>query len=261
MSRAPFRPDPHRDRIVVLSGAGLSARAGLGVFRGEDGLWSRHPEVQDAMEASRLPQSLPLLWELWGGLARTAIEHGPTPGHLAIARMGTRVITQNVDGLHQAAGSSEVAELHGSALRAVCLGPDCSWSAPLTPGDGERAEDHGVPARCPRCGAPSRPDVVLFDEMLPEQELDRGLRWSQDCDVFVAVGTSGAVAPAAMLAPRARHHGAVSVLIDIDPPAEAYLSGDFDHVIARDAHEVLPEWERGGRAGGAADFLDPFARA
>ncbi|PWH06891.1 NAD-dependent protein deacetylase [Brachybacterium endophyticum] len=256
---APFRPSPQQ-RLVVLSGAGLSARTGLGTFRGPGGLWTLEPEVEHAMQASALPDSLPSLWRVWGAMARVAGGHGPTPGHYAIARMGAPVITQNVDGLHQAAGSTDVSELHGRAYTAVCLDPVCSWEAPLTPGDGERAEDHGVPSQCPLCSSPTRPDVVLFDEMLPEGALRRAQQLAVSADVFAVVGTSGTVFPAAALGPLAREHGATTVLIDIEPPSDPFVRESFDHVITGDAHQVLPDWERHWtRPGGAVNpFLDPF---
>lgn len=253
-----FRPGPQHRRIVVLSGAGLSARTGLGTFRGPDGRWSLDPQLEEAMHASALPGSIPALWRVWGDMARVAAAHGPTPGHFAIARMGAQVITQNVDGLHQAAGSEDVTELHGSARRAVCLDPRCPWTAPLEPGEGDRAEDHGAPSACPVCGAPTRPDVVLFDEQLPAAAIDRALALTREADLFVVVGSSGVVMPAAQLAPRARAAGATTVLVDIDPPREAAHGGIFDHVLRGDAHEVLPDWERARRDVAANPFLDPF---
>ena len=257
-SSRPFVPGPEHHEIVFLTGSGISARTGLGTFRGPDGLWALDPEIEAAMHADRLPESLPDLWRVWGRMAGIALEKGPTPGHRAIARLGAPVITQNIDGLHQAAGSEVVAELHGSALDATCLGPQCRWRAPLTPGTGSRAEDHGAPESCPHCGAPTRPDVVLFDETLPEPALELAVRLAQRADLFVAVGTSGIVFPAAHLAPAARASGATSVLVDIAPPQSPALRAAFDHVIAGDAHEVLPDWERraNGRSGGS--FLDPF---
>lgn len=254
---ARFSPGPEHREIVFLTGSGISARTGLGTFRGPEGLWALEPETEQAMHAELLPESLPQLWNVWGRMARIALDHGPTPGHRAIARLGSPVITQNIDGLHQAAGSEVVAELHGSALHAVCLEAECRWKAPLTPGAGTSAEDHGVPVDCPRCGAPTRPDVVLFDEALPRAELDLAVRLAQRADLFVAVGTSGVVFPAAQLAPLAAEHGATTVLVDIDPPETA--RSFFDHVIAEDAHEVLPAWERALHKVGGTSFLDPFA--
>lgn len=251
-----FRPDPSQ-RLVVLTGAGLSARTGVGTFRGPDGLWALSPDLESAMHADALPGSLPALWRVWGGMAKVAADHGPTPGHYAIARMGAPVITQNVDGLHQAAGSRDVSELHGRAYMAVCTGPACTWEAPLIPGEGDHAEDHGAPSACPVCGSPTRPDVVLFDEMLPEAALARAQTLATSADVFAVVGTSGTVFPAAALAPLAREHGATTVLIDIDPPRDTFARAAFDHVIAEDAHQVLPDWER-HRDGATNPFLEPF---
>lgn len=257
MTRAArFTPGPAQQEIVFLTGSGLSARTGLGTFRGPDGLWALEPEVELAMHAEELPESLPQLWSVWGRMARIASKHGPTPGHRAIARLGAPVITQNIDGLHQAAGSDVVAELHGSALHAICLGTECSWKCRLTPGDGERPEDHGAPASCPRCGAATRPDVVLFDEALPQEALQLGQRLARRADLLVVVGTSGAVFPAAQLAPLARAHGAMTVLIDIAPQPSAHTL--FDHVIAEDAHEVLSDWERRKHHVGGTSFLEPF---
>lgn len=253
-----YRP-PAGARVVYLTGAGLSARAGLPTFRGEDGLWALHPDLEQAMHGESLPESLPDLWRTWPPLFSLAQRHGPTPGHRAIARMGGEVITQNIDGLHQAAGSEAVAELHGSAGRAVCLGEDCAWSAPLSPGEGERPQDHGAPEACPLCGSPTRPDVVLFDEVLPMQAVERAECLAKEADVFTVVGTSGVVFPAASLAPLARRHGAITVLIDINPDDPLTLRSIFDHVIIADAHEVLPSWEAACRgAAGGNPFLHPF---
>lgn len=257
MTPPGFSPAPQHREIVVLSGAGLSARTGLGTFRGPEGLWTLEPQLEQAMHAEHLPGSLPLLWEVWGRMARRAAAHGPTPGHRAIARMGASVITQNIDGLHQAAGSVVVAELHGSALHARCMTPACPWRAPLTPGEGRRAADHGAPETCPLCAAPTRPDVVLLEEQLPARALEHALELTRRADLFVAVGTSLSVHPAAELAPMARRGGATTVLIDTDPPPQT-LGGMFDHVIADDAHEVLPAWERALSGVGRRSFLDPL---
>lgn len=254
-----FTPSAEHRRIVVLTGAGLSARAGLPTFRGEGGLWDIDPELERAMHASALPGSIPELWRVWPDLHRAAQQAGPTPGHRALARMGAEIITQNIDGLHQAAGSRDVAELHGSAGRATCLGEGCSWTATLEAGTGSRAEDHGVPSSCPLCGAPTRPAVVLFDEALPERELERARHLAETADLFVAVGTSGVVFPAGALAPLARRSGAETVLIDIAPEDPIGARAHFDHVLVEDAHEVLPRWERARSGARTGSFLDPFA--
>lgn len=253
-----FLPGPDTGRLVFLTGSGLSARTGLGTFHGPNGLWALHPDVERAMHGGALPGALPVLWRVWGGMARIATEHGPTPGHLAIARLGAPVITQNIDGLHQAAGSTDVSELHGTALEAVCMNDACAWSMRITPGDGDTAEDHGAPGICPQCSALTRPRVVLFDEPLPVSALERAQRLALEADVFVVVGSSGVVFPAAQLAPMAKDAGATTVLIDIRP-SESLMGPAFDHVIRADAHEVLPQWERAAAGRSSRNpFLEPF---
>lgn len=251
MSPAPppdFAPDPERfRRIVVLSGAGLSAAAGLGTFRGDGGLWTLAPELERAMHGDLLPDNLPDLWRVWGGMFRRAGAAGPTPGHLALAAMGARVLTQNVDTLHQRAGSDPVIELHGTTARAACV-DGCPWTAPLADedrgGSGEGAEDYGLPARCPCCGAHVRPDVVLFGESLPADALARAVDAVTSCDLFLAVGTSGTVAPASSLAPMAKQAGAVTVNLAPD----AVDSPVFDHALRADAQHLLPDWAEAFRA-------------
>ncbi len=259
LPRTYFRPTEHHSRIVFLTGAGLSVAAGLSTFRGPDGLWALAPELEAAMYAERLPGSLPQLWHVWAGMRRRAHAAGPTAGHRAIAAMGAPVITQNVENLHQDAGSDEVIELHGTAARAVCLNPRCGWSMEVAgegPGDGSTAQDFGVPNLCPLCSAPTRPDVVLFGEMLPEEAMLTAMRRARTCDLFVSVGTSGTVAPASLLAPLARDNGAETVCID--PAADSGAEAIFDHVIRHDAQQVLPSWVGITRRRSRNPFLDPF---
>jgi NAD-dependent deacetylase len=144
------------------------------------------------------------------------------------------VITQNVDGLHHTAGSVDAIEIHGSAGRARCL--LCTWDGPAV----EAARASGDPRpRCPRCGELVRPAVVLFGESLDEAALAAARRATATCDLFLAVGTSGRVAPASWLAPLARAAGAM--VINIDP-----VSGDpgpaFHRQVTGDAQRVLAEW-------------------
>lgn len=137
------------------------------------------------------------------------------------------MITQNVDGLHHRAGSVDAIEVHGSAGRARCLA--CDWAGPAPEG-----------RRCPRCGASARPDVVLFGEMLDETVLRAAQVAAMGCDLFLAIGTSGRVAPASWLAPLARRCGATVVNIDPDPAAEP---GPAFHLrVAGDAQDLLPAW-------------------
>ncbi|EPH15745.1 hypothetical protein HMPREF1484_01382 [Dermabacter sp. HFH0086] len=262
MRNRSFELRPHHERVVALTGAGLSAAAGLATFRGPGGIWEENPDLEAAMDVSRLPGNVPILWRVWGSVFERALIAGPTPGHRALAALDATILTQNVDGLHQFAGSHDVAELHGSAAEAVCLNPECTWRAQLAVRlDPERdpsdPEHYGVPRDCPVCGALMRPDIVLFGEMLPSGVLEYSENAARNCDVFLAVGTSNTVAPASLLAPLARASGAVTVCID--PYADSdRLAGVFDYVVREDAHTVLARWaEHRGRER-RNPFLDPF---
>lgn len=262
MNPRAFELRPHHERIVALTGAGLSAAAGLATFRGPGGLWEEDPELEDAMHAEKVPGNIPVLWRVWGGVYEKAQAAGPTAGHRALAALGATVLTQNVDSLHQLAGSASVAELHGSAAQAVCINPECRWRAHLAgvlnpATDPRNPARYGIPATCPHCGALTRPDIVIFGEMLPEGVLEFAHNAATECDVFLAVGTSNSVAPASLLAPLARSRGAITVCIDpyADPSAHA---GVFDHVVREDAHTVLTRWADHRARERRNPFLDPF---
>jgi NAD-dependent protein deacetylase/lipoamidase len=233
---AEIAPRGDHLRICALTGAGISVAAGLGTFRGPDGLWTVSPETERAMHAHLLPSNLDALWAVWGGMRDIADRAGPTPAHRALAAAGAAVITQNVDGLHQAAGSPDVVELHGSAGRADCLDPFCGWSGPAA-----RARESEPPA-CPVCGGPARPAVVLFGEDLDRGALLAARGLAAHCDLFLAVGTSGRVAPAAWLAPAARAAGAFCVNVDLHPDGE--LDPAFHARVVGDAQDVLSQWVR-----------------
>ncbi len=220
-------------RIVALTGAGISVAAGLGTFRGPDGLWMIAPDVERAMHAHHVPENIDLMWQVWGGMHERAQLAGPTPAHLALAAAGAQVITQNVDGLHHTAGSDAI-EIHGSAGRARCL--LCPWGGPAIAAARSPADPR---PRCPRCGELARPAVVLFGESLDEAALAAAQHAATTCDLFLAVGTSGKVAPASWLAQMARSAGAMVINIDRVPgdPGPA-----FHHQVTGDAQQVLAGW-------------------
>ncbi len=199
--------------VAVLTGAGISAESGLPTFRDPmTGLWARYrPEDLATPEAFR--RNPRLVWE-WYEWRRTLVAAArPNPGHLALAEMARRVpgfslLTQNVDGLHQRAGSRDVVELHGNITRSRCFDRDHP-AAPLPEG----AE---VPPRCPQCGSLLRPDVVWFGEALPAAALAATRKALESCDLFFSVGTSGTVQPAASFADRARSNGAVVAVVNPD---------------------------------------------
>ena len=223
-------------KIVLLTGAGVSVASGLPTYRGPGGLWERE-DIAWAVEARNLPGSLPRLWRLYSQRRAHALGAAPNPAHTAIAALqrarpdAVTLLTQNVDGLHQRAGSPDVSELHGSAFRTRCTDPGCG----LPPFADERLYE-AVPL-CPRCGAPLRPDVVLFGETLPEAALRRARTALDQCDLFLAAGTSGTVWPAAAFVRLAAQAGARTILVNLDA---ATGSDEFDEVHLGRAEDILP---------------------
>ncbi len=221
--------------VAVLTGAGVSAESGIPTFRdAQTGLWARfRPEDLATPEAfERDPK---LVWEWYAWRRDIVAKAAPNAGHAALARLATLVpeltlITQNVDGLHQRAGSRDVIELHGNIHRSRCVRENTvveSW-----------AETGDVPPRCPRCGALLRPDVVWFGEMLPAAALERAEAAARACDVFLSVGTSAAVYPAAHLPLVARDAGATVIEVNKDPTR---ISNAVTYVLRGPSGAILPQ--------------------
>jgi len=228
-------------RLVVFTGAGVSAESGIPTFRDAlTGLWARFDPEQLATEAAfRADPSM--VWR-WYAERRAAIAAAqPNAAHRAIAALEGRgprvsVVTQNIDGLHARAGSHEVLELHGNILRVKCL-EGCGNPERIEPAFDWRA-DPREPPPCPRCGAPLRPDVVWFGELLPPDVFSRAERAALRCDLMLVVGTSALVHPAAGLPLLARQAGArIAVVNPQDTPIDALA----DHVLRGSAATVLPE--------------------
>jgi NAD-dependent deacetylase len=221
-------------RITVLTGAGISAESGVPTFRDAlTGLWANYNAEDLATEEAfrRNPQ---FVWD-WYKMRREIVERAiPNPGHLALAQLQRRcprtvLITQNVDGLHVKGGSSDLLELHGNIHHVKCL-EGCSI---------KRFPAAAVEKpRCPSCGAWLRPDVVWFGEMLPEETLRKATSASHTCDVFLCVGTSALVHPAASLPLEAIARGAT--LIEINASSTP-LSTAAAFVLAGAAAKILPE--------------------
>ena len=212
--------------VVAFTGAGVSAESGVPTFRGPGGIWGKFkPEELASMDA--FLRNPALVWE-WYAHRRTIIGSvRPNPGHEALARMERlfprfAVVTQNIDNLHRRAGSRTVYELHGNIERSYCMscGKPAATIELSTPGT--------VP-RC-TCGGVLRPDVVWFGEMLPEEEWEASLEASEQADVFLSIGTSAAVYPAASLPYAAKRRGAFVVEINpeptpLTPAADEFLQG------------------------------------
>jgi NAD-dependent deacetylase len=222
--------------VLVLTGAGVSAESGVPTFRGggNTAVWKGMP-FEVISSAGMLQRDLPAVWE-WFNYRRGLLEKlKPNPAHLAIARWQDRfesftLVTQNIDGLHQAAGARDVIELHGSIWRARCL--DCEARHDLV----ELKLDNGVPV-CFDCGSHLRPDVVLFGEMLPANVYENATMQVQACDLCFVVGTSAVVYPAALIPEIARAAGAYVVEVN---PERTPLSNLCDEVLTGKAGEILP---------------------
>jgi len=222
-----------RRRAVALTGAGLSVRSGIPAFRGAQGLWEKYDPMEYAsIDAFR--RSPEKVWRMLFEMIGAVRSARPGPGHEALARLERMgileaVVTQNVDGLHQAAGSARVIEYHGNARELVCL--SCGRRAPA---EGVGA---GTVPRCP-CGAVVKPDVVFFGEAIPGGARERAEEEVRRCGVLLVVGTSATVWPACQLPGLAKEGGAFVVEIN---PEETELTREVtDLHIPADAHAVLP---------------------
>jgi NAD-dependent deacetylase len=223
------------DRVLVLTGAGVSAESGVPTFRGggNTATWKGLP-FDVISSGAMLERDLPAVWE-WFDYRRNLLKAiKPNVAHYAIAHWqkrfaGLTVVTQNVDGLHQHAGSRDVVELHGSIWRARCT--VCRVGHPI-PREGDS------PEACGECGNALRPDVVLFGEMLPVGAFELAAERASRCEVCFVVGTSGLVYPAAGLPEVAKAAGAFVCEINPEPTPISTLC---DEVIAGKAGEVLPQ--------------------
>ena len=220
--------------IVILTGAGISAESGLGTFRDEGGLWARY-RIEDVATPEAFARNPALVVDFYNQRRAQAAGARANAAHDALARLEAAhpgevvVVTQNVDGLHEQAGSRNVLHMHGQLDRALCAACDHRWPAPLemSPGDA-----------CPRCAAPAaRPDVVWFGEMPYRMDEIEELLWR--ADLFVSIGTSGNVYPAAGFVQTARAAGAHTVELNLDPSDGASL---FAETHFGPATQVVPAW-------------------
>ena len=200
-------------RVCVLTGAGMSKESGIATFRdAQTGLWARY-DPQELATRRGFANNPPLVWT-WYAERRALIERAqPHDGHRALAAMEAHfdsfaILTQNIDGLHTAAGSRDVVELHGNIRRAKCFDGNHPAREPYASGE--------IPPRC-ECGSYLRPDVVWFGEMLDPAHLDRASAAIDACDVLLVVGTSGLVYPAAGFPEEAKRSGKPVIEINPEP--------------------------------------------
>lgn len=221
-------------RVTALTGAGVSQESGLRTFRdSQKGLWSQF-RPEDLASPQAFARDSRLVWE-WYSLRRERLREAlPNPGHYALAEMARRIpefhlVTQNVDGLHRKAGNPAVIELHGNLQRVKCS--DCARTAETW------QEVEGEVPRCDACGGLLRPDVVWFGESLPREALESAVEAARSCQLFLSVGTSGVVQPAASLAYAAHNRGALVVEINAEATP---LTPKADFVLHGKSGEILP---------------------
>jgi NAD-dependent deacetylase len=220
--------------VAVLTGAGVSAESGIPTFRGAGGFWKDYrPEDLATPEAfARDPR---LVWEWYDWRRQLIAKAAPNPAHFALAHLETRkprftLITQNVDGLHDRAGSRRILKLHGDIWRMRCTVCGANWPD-------RRAPLPKIPPHC-QCGGLARPGVVWFGEALPDGMMQEAEHAARSAAVFLVIGTSAVVYPAAGLVPYARQSGAK--VIEINPEATPF-SGMVDCALQGPAGELLPE--------------------
>ena len=218
---------------VVLTGSGISAESGVPTFReAQTGLWERF-DPQELATPEAFERDPGLVWDWYAWRRGLVAQAAPNPGHLALAEMQDlgqqfTLVTQNVDGLHQRAGSRGVIELHGNILRTMCS---------VEGVEVEEYEESESPPVCRSCGAPLRPDVVWFGEILPSEALDAASGAARGADIFLSIGTSSLVYPAAALPHEALESGATLVEIN---PGETPLTPHAEYALRGPAGDVLP---------------------
>jgi NAD-dependent deacetylase len=219
-------------KIVFVTGAGISQESGIPTFRGTDGLWRKYDPMQLAtIEA--FYNNPKLVWEWYEDRRRNILKAEPNPGHLAIAELekfkDVVILTQNIDGLHQRAGSSHVLELHGSIIRIKCT--VCEFEDDI-PSSFEK-----LPPKCGKCGNILRPDVVWFGEPLPQKVWNQAIIEANTSEIMIIVGTSLVVSPANTLPIYAKQNNAT--LIEVNPE-QTQMSLDMDLSLRTTSANALP---------------------
>ena len=219
--------------VAALTGAGISTESGIPPFRGKGGLWERYDPGEFAIDA--LMRDPAKVWKLFVKELKEPLDRAkPNEGHNGLAKLEARdklktIITQNIDGLHQAAGNTDVIEYHGTFARQRCM--DCHKKY-----ETRKVDISEIPPRC-ECGGILRPNIVFFGETIPAQAIRRSRQAAADCDLMLVVGISAVVQPAAMIPVIAKDNGAKIVEIN---PERTPLSGEIsDYLIMGGAGEVL----------------------
>ncbi len=222
------------NRIVILTGAGISAESGIDTFRSAGGLWEQH-KVEDVATPEGFARDPDLVLGFYDMRREALAKVEPNPAHQALAKLEAEfsgellLVTQNVDDLHERGGSMQVLHMHGELKSALCLSCEVrsAWDAPMS----DRPP-------CPVCQSPSlRPDVVWFGEM--PYQMERIYAALAGCDLFVSIGTSGAVYPAAGFVQEARASGARTLELNLEPSEGSHFFAESRH---GPAGQLVPEW-------------------
>lgn len=221
--------------IIALTGAGISAESGIPTFRQtQTGLWEKY-RAEDLATPEAFERNPRLVWEWYAWRRDLILNARPNPGHLALVEFENHIsnfnlITQNVDNLHRTAGNQKVIEFHGNIFRTKCSFENILVDSWIDTGE--------VPPRCPKCRNFLRPDVVWFGEAIPTKALSLAYQLVNDCQVFISIGTSAMVEPAASLSWIAHQHGSILVEINLEPTPLTNLA---DFAFKGHSGEILPE--------------------
>jgi len=219
------------EKIVFVTGAGISQESGIPTFRGKDGLWRKYDPMKLAT-IDAFYEDPKLVWEWYEERRQNILNASPNPGHVAIEELEkyrqVSVLTQNIDGLHQRAGSTNVYELHGSIITIKCT--VCDFKNKIT------SRFLQLPPLC-KCGNILRPDVVWFGESLPQDVWESAMTQASACDTMIVVGTSLEVSPANLLPVYAKQSGAMIIEINVD---QTHMSSSMDLSLRASAAKALP---------------------
>jgi NAD-dependent deacetylase len=225
----------HSKKTIAFTGAGISVESGIPDFRGAQGLWQKY-DPEEYAHIHAFTSNPDKVWRMLKDMFALVMTAKPNPAHIGLAeleRIGllSSIVTQNVDGLHQAAGSKNVIEFHGSHRTLSCL--KCSRKI-----DGTGLTLRDLPARCPHCSSLLKPDVVFFGEPIPWEAQRASLKESKSCAAVLVVGTSAVVYPAASIPVMAKEAGATIIEINMEPtPLTDQIS---DYLICGSAGEIVP---------------------
>lgn len=226
---------PNLANIVILTGAGISAESGIATFRDKDGLWAKH-QIEDVATPEAYARNPARVLEFYNQRRRPLKDKHPNAAHEALAKLERAyagdilIVTQNIDDLHERAGSQNLIHMHGQLLKAKCLacGQSQTWAADIM-----------VDSTCMVCGYSGRlrPDIVWFGEI--PYEMEEIYTALDQADIFVAIGTSGAVYPAAMFVDRAHRNGSRTIELNLEPSENSIA---FEQAYYGFATEIVPAW-------------------